>query len=72
MTGCETELPFDFYQVRPLSVQFSHLDLSSDAGLLLVPQAEERLGICRGLAGCIAEWRDPEKVIHPLVDLVSW
>ena len=71
MTACQSELPFDFYQVRPLNVQFSGLDLSSDAGLLLVRQAEERLGICRGLAGCIEEWRDPEKVVHPLTDLVS-
>ncbi len=71
MTECQSELPFDFYQNRPLQVQFSGLDLSSDAGLLLVRQAEERLGICRGLSGCIAEWRDPTKVVHPLVDLVS-
>ena len=71
MTGCQSELPFDFYQNRRLSVQFSGLDLSSDAGLLLVRQAEERLGICRGLAGCIPEWREPAKVVHPLLDLVS-
>ena len=71
MTGCQSELPFDFYKVSPLQVQFSGLDLSSDAGLLLVRQAEERLGICRGLSGCIAEWRDPAKLVHPLIDLVS-
>lgn len=70
MTGCQSELPFDFYQVRPLQVQFSSLDLSSDAGLLLVRQAEERLGVCRGLAGCIGEWREPAKVVHSLIDLV--
>ena len=33
-------------------------------------QAEERLGICRSLAECITDWRDPEKVIHSLTDLV--
>lgn len=71
MTECQSELPFDFYPVRPLQVQFSGLDLSSDAGLLLVRQAEERLGICRGLAACIGEWRDPDKLVHPLTDLVS-
>ena len=62
MTGCQSELPLDFYHVRPLS---------SDAGLLLVRQAEERLGICHGLAKCIDEWRDPEKLRHSLSDLVS-
>ena len=71
MTGCQSELPLDFYQIRPLSVQFSGHDLSSDAGLLLVRQAEERLGICRGLADSISEWRDAEKLIHPLTHLVS-
>ncbi|MGP1387983.1 MAG: hypothetical protein ACTS2F_30890, partial [Thainema sp.] len=34
-----TELPFDFYHLRPLQVQLSDLELSSDAGLLLVRQA---------------------------------
>lgn len=71
MTECHSELPLDFYPARSLQVQFSGLDLSSDAGLLLVRQAEERLGVCRGLAGCIAEWRDPSKLVHPLIDLVS-
>ena len=71
MPGCQSELPLDFYQIRPLQVQFSGLDLSSDAGLLLVRQAEERLGICRKLAGCISEWRVPEKVVHPVLDLMS-
>ncbi|MEM6838920.1 MAG: IS1380 family transposase [Cyanobacteria bacterium P01_C01_bin.120] len=71
MTECQSELALDFYPVRPLQVQFSGLDLSSDAGLLLVRQAEEHLGICRGLAGCIAEWRDSSKLVHPLIDLVS-
>lgn len=71
MTGCQSELPLDFYQIRPLSVQFSGHDLSSDAGLLLVRQAEERLGICRGLAESISEWRDRDKLIHPLTHLVS-
>ena len=71
MTGCQSELPLDFYQVRPLSVKFSGHDLSSDAGLLLVRQAEERLGICHGLAQCIEEWRDRDKLRHSLTDLVS-
>jgi len=42
MTECETELPLDFYSLRPLQVEFSDLELSSDAGLLLVRQADER------------------------------
>jgi len=41
MTVCATELPYDFYAQRALSVQFSDLELSADAGLLLARQAEE-------------------------------
>lgn len=71
MTVCKTDLPFDFPQPRPLSVQFSDLELSSDAGLLLVRQADERLGLTAALASCIEEWRDPAKVTHSLAQLVQ-
>lgn len=71
MTACEKELPFDFYQSRPLNVQFSDLELSSDAGILLVRQADERLEVSAGIAECIEEWRDPAKITHSLRQLVS-
>ena len=71
MTGCETELDFDFYQNRPLVFKFSDLDLSSDAGILLARQVEERVQICQTIANCIEEWRDPGKTIHSLSQLVS-
>ena len=57
MTDCESELNFDFYQNRALLVQFSDLELSSDAGILLARQAEDHLQVCQGLAACIDEWR---------------
>ena len=34
-----TAVPSDFYRQSPLQVQFSDLELSSDAGLVLVRQA---------------------------------
>ena len=71
MTECESTLPFDFYQQRALDVQFSQLDLSSNAGILIARQAEKHLQICQGLAECIQEWRDPDKLIHSLPQLVS-
>lgn len=55
MTVCETELPYDFVTPRPLVIRFSDLELSSDAGILLARQAEEKVGICRVIAGCIQE-----------------
>ena len=71
MTECDSQLRLNFYQQRPLVVQFSDLDLSSDVGILLARQAEEQLQICQGLAECITEWRDPQKLTHPLPQLVS-
>jgi len=71
MTECNSELPYDFYSRRALVVRFSGLELSSDAGILLARQAEEQEQVCRGLAECIQEWRDPNKITHSLNQLVS-
>jgi hypothetical protein len=71
MTVCELELPYNFYSRRALVVRFSDLELSSDAGILLARQAEEQVQVCRGLAECIEEWRDPNKITHSLHQLVS-
>jgi len=71
MTVCDSELPYDFYAQRSLVVQFSDLELSSDAGILLARQAEEKVQVCRSLADCIDEWRDPTKITHSLQQLVS-
>lgn len=71
MTVCETELPYDFYAQRSLIVQFSDLELSADAGILLARQAEETVQVCQRLADCIEEWRDPNKITHSLHQLVS-
>lgn len=71
MTVCKTELPVDFPSPRPLDVRFSGLDLSSDAGLLLMRQIDQRLGLSAQLAENIEEWRDPAKVTHSRVQLVQ-
>jgi hypothetical protein len=71
MTVCNSDLPYSFYDQRAFVVQFSDLELSWDAGILLARQAEEKVGICRALAECIREWRDPNKITHSLHQLVS-
>jgi Transposase DDE domain group 1 len=38
---------------------------------LLARQAEEQVQVCRGLAECIQDWRDPNKITHSLHQLVS-
>ncbi|MBD3886930.1 IS1380 family transposase [Phormidium tenue FACHB-886] len=71
MTACSCDLAYDFEVPRPLVVKFSELQLSSDAGILLARQAEEQLKVCQGLAECIEEWREPNKITHSLEQWVS-
>ena len=33
---------------------------------MLLRTAERRLGLAETLAGCIREWRDPERTVHTL------
>lgn len=54
-----------------MDVKFSGLDLSSDAGLLLVKQAEKNLKVCEGMANGLEDNREQHKVKHPLFQLVS-
>jgi hypothetical protein len=65
------QLPFNFPTTKKLNVKFSSLDLSSDAGLLMVKQAEQNLKICQGFADCLQEKREVNKVKHSLQELVS-
>lgn len=71
MTECRSPLPYNFDTERQLVVRYSDLEMSSDAGILLARQAEEQEQICRGLAECIEEWRDTNKITHSLHQLVS-
>ncbi len=71
MAEFSSQIPLIFSSTKPLEVKFSRLDLSSDAGLLLVRQAEEQLKICEGLADCLTDNRELGKVKHPLSQLIS-
>jgi len=68
MTECSTQLTLSFYKKGSLVVDFQGGEITSDAGLLLVRQADEWEQVTKGLAGCIEEWRDLGRVWHPLLD----
>ena len=61
-------LPFDLPAVRrkKVTADFDGGLISSDGGLVLLHEAERRLGLTEALAGCIREWRDPGRVVHTL------
>ena len=68
-----TPLPFDLPAVcrKKLTVDFAGGNQSSDAGLLLLRQAERRLGVCRRLAEAMPDRRDRSRIRHEMVELVT-
>src|SRR6201998_3887691 len=67
-----TPLPFDLPSVRrkKLTVDFDGGNQSSDAGLLLLRQAERKLGVCRRLADAMPDRRDPDRLRHDMFEMV--
>jgi hypothetical protein len=65
-------LPFDLPAVRrkKLTVDFDGGTQSSDGGLLLLREAERKLGVCRRLAEAMPDRRDPDRVRHAMFEMV--
>ena len=55
---------------KKVTAAFDGGRLTSDGGVLLLAQAEREMGICQQLAACIADPRDPVRVIHQLDDIL--
>jgi hypothetical protein len=68
-----TLLPFDLPAVcrKKLTVDFDGGNQSSDGGLLLLRQAERKVGVCRRLAGVMPDRRDQSRVRHEMFELVA-
>jgi hypothetical protein len=63
-------LSFPFLKGKAVVARFDGGDITSDAGTLLLAQADRKLGLSERLARSIVDKRDPTKVVHPLVDLL--
>ena len=64
----DTLLPFDLPAVcrKKVSAAFDGGLISSDGGLVLLREAERRLGLADTLAGCIRDRRNQAQVVHTL------
>ena len=64
-------LSLDFPAVggRDVVAQFDGGDLTSDAGLLLLRQAERRTGVVAAMSKAVVDRRDPSRVRHSVGDL---
>jgi len=68
----DTLLPFDLPSVRrkKLTVDFDGGNQSSDGGLLLLREAERRLGVCARLAAAMPDRRDASRIEHEMLEMV--
>jgi len=68
----DTLLPFELPAVarKKVSVGFDGGMLSSDAGVLLLRGVEGRLGIASRLAACLNDRRDPDRIDHPIEEML--
>jgi hypothetical protein len=57
---------------RHVKVAFDGGLLSSDGGVLLLREAERKLGIAARLAGCLEDRRDPARIDHTLTDMLRF
>ena len=68
MTDSGTRL--EFFQEKNASYDFEGGELTSDSGMLLIRELDEKAGFTSSLASCIDDWRDPNLITHPMVDLL--
>src|ERR1700678_1140964 len=68
----DTLLPFDLPSVaqKKVSVGFDGGQLSSDAGVLVLRGVEKKLGLAARLASCMRDRRNPERIVHPLGEML--
>src|SRR3954447_9603967 len=57
---------------RAIEARFDGELMSSDGGLLVLREVEQRLGIAGRLAGCIRDPRAPERIVHGLDEIIRF
>ena len=57
---------------KEIVARFDGGRLSSDGGLLVLREIEQRLKVADRLAACIDDPRDPESIVHTLADIIRF
>lgn len=55
---------------KKVSASFDGGAISSDGGLLLLREADRRLGLTRMLASCVQDRRDPSRIVHAVEEIL--
>ena len=56
---------------RVIEANFEGGDISTDGGVMLLRQTDERIGLTRAAAGVLSDSRDPGRIKHSLRDLLA-
>ena len=51
--------------------QFEGSWLTTEGGSLLLRQADRKIGLLRRVAGCFTDYRQPERIAHPLEEMLA-
>ena len=70
MNNSQSTLTFPAVSGKPVTAAFDGGDITSDAGLLLVSEADRRLSITEAMVSSMEDRRQPGKVQHALEELV--
>jgi len=57
---------------KPVIARFDGGHLSSDGGLLVLREVEQRLDVAGRLAACLTDPRDPERIVHGLDEIIRF
>ena len=71
MPKCTSDfLPFPSFDRRKIQADFSGGHVSSDGGILLLRQADRRLGLVKALDAVLPDPRHPALITHRQIDLL--
>src|SRR5713101_1863633 len=72
MTECiQSEFEFAGHDSRRVTAQFDGGQMTTDAGALLLREADRRLNLLPRLAHCFLDGRDPALVKHSVLEMIS-
>jgi hypothetical protein len=63
-------LDLDFFEPLPIQVEVSDAPLTSDVGLLLMRQFDDRIGLTSPFAAALHDPRDPDLIEHTFAEMV--
>src|ERR1700728_2583116 len=69
-TECKPQVTFGFHRQLPVEAVFDAPEVSSDGGLLLLREADARLGLTEWFAACLPDARAAERVEHNRIEQV--